>query len=304
MIGIGLAAAGVGTAIYNAAKARSAEASNPPLGQFVEVQGVRLHYLEEGSGKPIVLLHGNGTMIQDWQASGLFDALAKTNRVIAFDRPGFGHSERPCTTAWTPKAQADLIADAMAALSITDATVVGHSFGSMVAVRLGLDHSQIVAELVLISGYYYPSVRPDVVLAAPPAVPIVGDVIRYTVSPLIGAASRPVMEAQLFGPAEVSEGWRDDFPFEMTLRPSQIRASSADGAMMIPAAASSSARLAELTGKVTIIAGSGDLVVTPSEQSERLAKELPNGQLILIEGAGHMVHHSASTQVAAAIRNA
>ncbi|HEX8449197.1 MAG TPA: alpha/beta fold hydrolase, partial [Allosphingosinicella sp.] len=123
-------AAALGAAAFNVVRARRAEEANPPAGSFVEVDGVRLHYLERGTGAPVVLLHGNATMIQDWLASGVFDALAKTNRVIAFDRPGFGHSERPRTTVWTPAAQARLIAGALEAMGVGPATVVGHSFGT------------------------------------------------------------------------------------------------------------------------------------------------------------------------------
>jgi pimeloyl-ACP methyl ester carboxylesterase len=297
-------AAAVGAAAYNAVRARRAEEKNPPLGRFIEVDGVRLQYLERGSGPLVVLLHGNGTMVQDWLASGVFDALAETNRVIAFDRPGFGHSERPRTMVWTPAAQARLIAAALAAMGCAEATVVGHSFGTMVAAELGLNHPEAAASLVLIGGYYYPSIRVDAALAAPPAVPVIGDAIRYTLSPLLGAAMRPALEAQIFAPAPVSAGWARDFPFAMTLRPSQIRAASAEAALMIPAAASLAPRLGELTLPVTLIAGGGDKVVSPADQSGRLAAALGRSELLIVEGAGHMVHHTARDAVTAAIRAA
>lgn len=297
-------AAAAGAAAFNAVRARRAEEANPPIGRFVEVEGVRLHYLERGSGPVVVLLHGNATMVQDWLASGVFDALAETHRVIAFDRPGFGYSDRPRTTVWTPAAQARLIAAALAAKGCSGATIVGHSFGTMVAVEMGLNHSEVAASLVLIGGYYYPSMRADAVLAAPPAIPVVGDAIRYTVSPLLGAAMRPAMEAQIFAPAPVSEGWEKDFPFAMTLRPSQIRAAAAEAALMVPAAASLAPRLAELTLPVTIIAGDGDKVVSTTGQSERLAGALARSELLIVEGAGHMVHHTARDAVTAAIRAA
>jgi pimeloyl-ACP methyl ester carboxylesterase len=298
----GAAAAAAGAALYNAAGARKAEEANPPLGSFVEVDGVRLHYLEKGAGPLVVLLHGNATMIEDWLAAGIFDALAKTNRVIAFDRPGFGHSDRPRSTIWTPAAQARLIAAALVRKGESSpATIVGHSFGTLVASELGLRHPELVRALVLIAGYYYPSARPDAVLAAPPAIPIVGDAIRYTVSPLLGAAMKRSMEAQMFAPAPVSAGWKQRFPFEMTLRPSQIRASAAEAALMVPASASLAARLAELRRPVTIIAGDGDKVVSTSGQSQRLARALPGSELVIVEAAGHMVHHSAPERVAAAI---
>jgi pimeloyl-ACP methyl ester carboxylesterase len=297
-------AAAVGAAAFNAVRAKRAEEATPPVGEFIEVDGVRLHYLESGSGPLVVLLHGNGTMIQDWLASGIFDALAETNRVIAFDRPGFGHSERPRSVVWTAAAQARLIAAALAAKGCTEAVIVGHSFGTLVAAEMGLSHREPAASLVLIGGYYYPSVRLDAVLSAPPAIPVVGDAIRYTVSPLVGAAMKRQMEAQLFGPAPVSPGWKSDFPFAMTLRPSQIRAAAADGALMVPGAAALAPRLTGLTLPVTLVAGAGDKVVSTSDQSARLAGSLEGSKLLVVEGAGHMVHHTAAGEVTEAIRAA
>jgi pimeloyl-ACP methyl ester carboxylesterase len=296
------AAAGVAVAAFNALQARRTEEAHPPRGKFVEVDGVRLHYLERGEGPVIVLLHGNGTMVEDWIASGVLDALAKTHKVVAFDRPGFGWSERPRTTIWTPAAQARLIAGALAQLGYGGATIVGHSFGTQVALAMALDHPEAAAKLVLIAGYYYPTVRLDVPFTAPPALPLVGDAIRYTVSPLLGAALRGPAERHMFAPAPVSDGWRTRFPFEMTLRPWQVRATAADAAIMVPAAATLAGRLGDLRVPLTIVAGEGDAVVDPEAQSVRLAAAVPDSKLILVPGAGHMVHHSAPEEVAALIR--
>src|SRR5688572_12710925 len=60
-----------------------------PTGRFVEVDGVRVHYIARGKGRPVVLIHGNGTMAEDFVICGLLDQLAKHYRVIAIDRPGF-----------------------------------------------------------------------------------------------------------------------------------------------------------------------------------------------------------------------
>jgi pimeloyl-ACP methyl ester carboxylesterase len=297
----GAGAAAGAAAVYNSSRARQADRANPPEGQFVEVDGVRLHYLTRGTGPLVVLLHGNGTMIQDWLASGVVDKLAATHRVVAFDRPGFGHSERPRTVIWTPAAQAGLIAAALRSLGEGPATVVGHSFGTLVALSLALDHPEAVSKLVLIGGYYYPSFRADALLGAPPAIPVIGDVIRHTVSPLLGRALKPVTERHMFAPAPVSEGWREDFPFAMTLRPRQIRAAAAEAGMMVPAAAALAPRIAELTTKLTVIAGKDDKVVDAASQSGRLAAEVPGSELSLVDGAGHMVHHSATDFVVAAI---
>ena len=98
--------ASVALAATNALTKHSAEKKYPPPGKFLTVNGTTLHYIEKGEGPPIVLLHGNGSMVQDWQASGLIDALQKEHRVIAFDRPGYGYTARPGYTVWSPGAQA------------------------------------------------------------------------------------------------------------------------------------------------------------------------------------------------------
>jgi pimeloyl-ACP methyl ester carboxylesterase len=298
------ATATAGLAAFNIVRARQATETNPPLGEFIAVDGVDLHYLAQGSGAAVLLLHGNGTSIEDWVASGVLGSLANSHRVLAFDRPGFGHSSRPRSTLWTPVAQARLIAKALDKLGEKKVTVVGHSFGTLVALALAAKRPDLVTSLVLIAGYYHPSARIAVAFAAPPALPVVGDVIRYTASPLVGAAAKPAMEKQMFAPAPVSKGWREQFPFAMTLRPGQIRAAAADAALMIPAAAALAERRPKSGLPLTIIAGRGDKVVDQESQSARLAEEMEGSELLLIEGAGHMVHHTASKKVVDAIKAA
>ncbi len=291
-----------GTALFNRSRAKRAERNNPPLGSFLSIRGTRLHYVERGEGEPLVLLHGNGTMIEDWIISGVLDELAKTHRVVAFDRPGFGHSERPRSRIWTPTAQAELLAEAFAELGLEKPLVVGHSFGAVVALALAIHHPQAVSGIVLIGGYYYPSVRGDVLLVAQPAVPGIGDVMRHTISPLLGSALAPRINAKIFSPAQVPEHWTREFPMEMALRPSQIRAEAAEAAMMIPAAAGLAARHGELTLPVTIVAGEGDAIVATASQPQLFHQALPQSRYVELKGAGHMVHHTASDAVIAAIR--
>jgi pimeloyl-ACP methyl ester carboxylesterase len=156
---VGAVAALAGAAAYVQKRAHEAEVDNPPKGRFVEVDEVRLHYTEQGSGEPLVLLHGNGATVEDFATSGLVDMAAQRYRVITFDRPGYGYSERPRSMIWTPEAQAALFAAAFRQLGIERPIVLGHSWGTQVAVALGLDWAQSVRSLVLLSGYYYPSVR-------------------------------------------------------------------------------------------------------------------------------------------------
>ena len=117
--GLSLAAL-TATAVFTALKAKRAERDNPPKGTFIKVDGVRLHYLDRGTGSPVVLLHGNVVRLQDFLASGLVDRLAEHHRVIAFDRPGYGYSERPRDRLWTADAQAALLQGALAQLALDE----------------------------------------------------------------------------------------------------------------------------------------------------------------------------------------
>lgn len=299
LAGLGAAALGV-TALVVSARARQAEKNNPPTGQFIDVDGVKVHYAELGRGEPLVLLHGNGSMLQDFLSSGFVKEAAKSYRVIAFDRPGYGYSDRPRSTIWTPAAQAELLRSALRQIGVARALVLGHSWGASVAIALALDHPEMVRGLILESGYYYASARADVVLMSGPAVPLVGDVLRYTISPPVARLMWPAMIRKLFSPAPVAATFAG-VPSEMAVRPSQLRASAAESALMIPDAMAVQGRYGGLEMPVAIVAGSGDKIVDVDDQAVRLHRELPSSSLHVVEGCGHMVHHTAPHDVMAAV---
>jgi pimeloyl-ACP methyl ester carboxylesterase len=290
-------------ALVNHRLAKRAERDNPPLGRFLNVNGVKLHVLEHGRGEPLVLLHGNGSMVEDFVSSGLIELAASRYRVIAFDRPGHGHSTRPPGVAWTDVAQANLIAAALAEIGVPRAVILGHSWGSSVAMALALNHPAAVSALVLASGYYYPTIRADAVASTVLTIPFLGDVIRYAFSPMLSRAMWPLILRKLFGPAAVPAKF-DRFPKEMTFRPSQIRASAADAALMIPDAAARRDRYGELKTPLVIIAGGEDRLIDIDEQSGRLHTDVPQSALHRVRGAGHMVHQTATHDVMLAIDEA
>ena len=211
---------------YNVYRARKAEREYPPAGRFVTVDGVRLHYIEKGEGSPVVLLHGNVVTAEDFDTSGVLDLLARRHRVIAFDRPGFGYSERPHGSAWSARAQADLLRDALVILGINRPIVLGHSWGAAVALALALNHPTAARGLVLLSGYYYPTLRADVLVSSPPAIPILGDLLRYSISPLLGRLMQPLLLKGMFAPLPVPARFPKIATSEMSVRPGQIRAES------------------------------------------------------------------------------
>jgi pimeloyl-ACP methyl ester carboxylesterase len=297
----GVAAVLGAAALYTRAASAKIRRRHQPRGRFVPTQFARLHTLDEGEGEPIVLLHGNAVTAEDWRNAGVFGAAAKHNRAIAPDRPGYGHSERPRTHVWTPKLQADAIAELLRELDAAPALVVAHSLATQVALRLALDHPALVKGLVLVSGYYFPSLRPDVLMASPAASPVLGDLIRRTFGPLIGkAAAGPILKA-MFSPARVPSAYEREI-YETSLLPLQMRACTADGSYMLREASRLQKRLSELTVRVAILAGADDRIVDPKAQSQRLADALSGAQCNVLPGVGHMLHHQNSDAVLNAIR--
>lgn len=300
---IATAAAGLAAlALFNHLAAGRAERANPPRGRFITVDGVRLHVLEQGHGTPILLLHGNGVNAEDFAISGVMDRLSTTHRVIAIDRPGFGYSERPRERDWSPEGQAALMVEACAALDVQRPVVVGHSWGTLVALRMALDHPAAVSGLALLSGYYTPTPRLDVPGGSISAIPFLGDIFRYTIAPVLGWLMAPMTYRKLFQPSPVSGRFTERFSTGLALRPSQLRAVSADTARMVQGAAAVQARLAELDLPLLIMAGTGDKIVDFETQSEGLHAEVPRSELRPVDGAGHMVHHIAPIAVAEAIQ--
>jgi pimeloyl-ACP methyl ester carboxylesterase len=298
LIAAGAAAA---AAVVNYRRGRAAERAHPPIGLFLDVDGVAVHYVEKGEGPPLVLLHGNGAMAEDFVISGLLDRLAANHRVIAIDRPGYGYTERPRTRAWTAAAQAGLLRGAVQRLGVQKPVVVGHSWGAIVAMAWALDHEDELAGLVLMSGYYYPTPRRDVLFFAPPGIPVIGDIMRYTISPPLAWLIAPKLVQQIFAPHPVPRRFAERFPLDLSLRPWQLRASAEETGFMIPWAAAHQARYGTLHLPVTIITGDADQIITGSRQSMRLHADIPHSRLRVLPGLGHMIHYFAHDEIAASV---
>lgn len=289
------------TAIWVRRRAKMAEQKFPPTGKFIQIDGIRLHYIEHGTGPAVLLLHGNGAQARDFVGCGLIEQLAARYRVIAVDRPGFGYSERPRDRLWTPEAQARVVQHACAALGVERPIVLGHSFGTQVALALALAAPERVRGLVLVSGYYFPTFRLDAWLFSPPAIPLIGDVMRYTVSPLLGKLLLPAMLYRIFSPKKVAPAFLQNVPPPLTLRPWQLKAAAEDGVFMIPAAIAMSRRYKEISIPVEIFAGKGDKYASPNQQSGRLHQQIGHSRLHLLPGEGHMLHYGQSSEIAGAI---
>jgi pimeloyl-ACP methyl ester carboxylesterase len=285
---------------------RRAIEQSPPQGKFVEADGVRLHYTESGdpSRPAVILVHGNGAMGREMEISGLAERLASRYHVVVFDRPGYGHSERPTGRGYTPELQADILLAAVKALGIERPVVLGHSWGAMVALAMALAEPHRLRALVLVAGYYTATPRLDTLWLGAPAIPVLGTLMRHTVSPLLGRLLWPLMVKRIFAPARVTERFDREYPVGMSLRPGQLLASAAEAAMMPMQALRLRRRENELQVPTMIVAGDKDRLVMTSWQSQRLHDRLPQTCLRVVPGEGHMVHHTATERVVEAVDEA
>lgn len=124
----------------------------PANATFVEVDGVSVHYREQGQGPAVVLLHGYGASLEAW--AGVAPVLATQHRVIAVDLKGFGWTTRP-DGDYSPAAQAQLVWRVLDKLGVGDVAIVGHSWGSSVALSMAVAQPTRTRQVALYSAYVY-----------------------------------------------------------------------------------------------------------------------------------------------------
>jgi pimeloyl-ACP methyl ester carboxylesterase len=120
---------------------------NSAYSHFSDVDGIRIHYQEKGTGTPLILVHGSTSSTYSWK--DVFEPLTKSYRVIAVDLKGFGFSAKP-DGDYTRRAQAVLVAHLLDYLKIEKAWLAGNSMGGEVALNFALQNPQRIAGLILI----------------------------------------------------------------------------------------------------------------------------------------------------------
>jgi pimeloyl-ACP methyl ester carboxylesterase len=117
------------------------------------VDGVRTHYLDRGTGAPIVLLHGAALGVDAWSTwHRTLPALARDFRVIAFDQIGFGRTDLPADGRYRNRLQrVDHALATLRALGVERASLIGHSEGGFMAARIAIVAPELAARLVIVT---------------------------------------------------------------------------------------------------------------------------------------------------------
>lgn len=259
-----------------------------PDSLFVEINGLSVHYKRRGAGEPVfVLLHGFGASLYSWNA--VLEPLGELGTVIAYDRPGFGLTERPLTwegeSPYSPQAQVDLLLGLLDRLGLERAILVGNSAGGTVAMNFYLQHPERVQALILVSPAVYAGG------GAPSAIRwLLRTPQMRHLGPLIAR------QIQTRGPELIELAWSD--PSRITeetlaLYKKPLQVENWDRALWELTLASEESdlagRLSEFSLPVLVVTGDSDRIV-PTEQSVRLSKELPQATLVVIPQAGHVAH--------------
>jgi len=253
--------------------------------KFVTVEGTRLHFVVKGEGRPVVLIHGNPGSTQDW--TRVFSPLAALHRVIAFDRPGHGRSERPKHIDATVEVQARLLHDALKQLHVERPIVVGHSWGGALALVYAINYPQEVAGVVLVAPAAYESQDVSLVTELP-AVPVIGDAVNFVLTPLFAATVVRSELKKAFSPDPVPKNYLRSVLSEWT-RPKKIKAYSLDEVSLNDSLKQFSPRYPEITIPVSILAGDSDLIVPEKDNAERLHQALPKSRFVLLPKTGHQI---------------
>lgn len=254
----------------------------PPAGRRVEVApGVGVNLLDEGSGPPLVLVHGHPGSAYDW--ARLMDALvARGHRVLAYDRVGYGRSDARADGDFTVGANAAELNALLAAEGLRDVGVVGWSYGGATAIVAARQDPSRMARVVLVG-----SVGPGIEDRPGPPAALVTLVARPAlawlrgVPPLSRRAQAGFLELA-FAPEAMPEGSRSVVAANFA-RPHTFTTAGSEGRDL---GGTADLDPAPIEVPILVIHGDGDRLV-PFSVAETLHRRAPRSELWRVEGGGH-----------------
>ncbi len=295
-----LAALGL-LALYSAWGAWRVEQVFPPAGEFVDAAGLRLHLVDEGTGPAIVLLHGASTTLRDFTSS-LMPTLDGDHRVLAFDRPGYGYSERPPGDWPDPAEQARYLHSALQQLGVKHPVLVGHSWSGSLVMAYLLNYPGEAAGAVLLAGGTHPWEGGVAWTNTIGGVPLVGPLFAHTLLFPAGELVMAKAVANVFAPEAAPPDYIARTGVKLVLRPDNYFANAEDVRRLSDYLAVQSRDYASIREPLLLIHGTADDIVPAWNHTDRLLAILPAAQVVRLVDAGHAPHHTRTEQVSNLIR--
>ncbi len=269
-----------------------------PESRTVLVNGSPLHYVREGSGSPLVLIHGTYSSTLVYQMS-VFETLAQRYDVTALDLPGYGKSKRPKKNM-TLDERVEMVHSALRELGIKNPVLVGHSSGGAFVLRYAMNYPGEISGLVLVTPYIEPYDKADLRYRIA-SKPVLGDFFVYG---LIKPLKFFKHDASFAKPGFYPDPVREDYAkleVGQALRRKTFRYNGQDLVALGPALKEMNSRYGEIKVPVTILAGDMDPIASPELNANPLHEKIPQSKLILLKKTGHQPLFTKSTEVIAAI---
>jgi pimeloyl-ACP methyl ester carboxylesterase len=278
-----------GLAIFTARTTRQVENALPPRGRFIDVDGARLHYIEAGSGPPLVLIHGLAGQHGNFTHS-LLGHLEKGHRAIVVDRPGSGYSARAAGASATIAAQARTISRFIEALGLRRPLIVGHSLGGAIALSLAVNHPEQVGGLALIAPVtHLPKEVPPIFRGLAIRSPFLRSVVARTLAVPISIRNRHTVLESAFGPQPVPRDYGTKGGGLLNLRPTSFINASRDLMAAHDESGDLTVRYGDIKVPVGVLYGTADRILDPAAHRAALVAKLPKVDCELIDGGGHMI---------------
>ncbi len=275
-----------------------------PNSEFIEINEITIHYEQAGSGEPtFILLHGFGASTFSWRE--VIEPLSAYGRVIAYDRPAFGLTERPTSREGeNPYSQAGNIKhllSLMDAMGIDQAVLVGNSAGGTLAAAFASAHPSRVQALIQVNGAIYQT-RPGSGLLTwlfnTPQMNHLGPLVARQLS---GSRGDAFIESAWYDPTHLNEN-----PEILAGYRRPLNAENWDIALWEHTRAAQPPELADHLSKILVptlvIAGQYDQIV-PLEYSLQLSQDLPNAQLVILDNCGHVPQEECPDNFMQAVTN-
>ncbi|PLX35909.1 MAG: alpha/beta hydrolase [Hyphomicrobiales bacterium] len=298
-------------AAYTAFQARKIARLYPASGHLIDVDGRQVHVVDMpataeraiggGTELPaVVFIHGASGNLHEPMVA-LSAAFGGRYRLTFFDRPGHGWSERLGRDDASPVVQADILAGLLAARGIERAVVVGHSWGGSVAAAFGVHHPEKTAGLVFLAAATHPwdgGIHWYYRLASRP---LVGRLFTHTLTMPVGLSIFGSSIRSVFAPEVPPDDYGGRTRVPLVLRPGNFRANAEDVADLLDYVRELSGRYGDIAAPTEILTGDADGVVYAHIHSTGLQRDIPGARLTVLEGAGHMPHHTRSDDIVAAV---